>query len=112
MRYVCVGKKVINLRYMVTKEEYEGEPDDPPPGVVRVTMEPGKVFNFSGARAEEFLRGLGVFLGASSPPCGILPPSSMQTTDDPKESISAPREGEAQARDDLGQDPPPNQHRA
>lgn len=112
-RMISVGKKVFNLRYMVTKEEYEGEPDDPPPGVIRVTMEPGKTFHLSGSRADEFLKGLGQYLGSTSTPGGIIASTGMQTTgDDPPGSTAPGGEGEPQPPDDRGQDPPADQHRA
>jgi hypothetical protein len=111
MRLICVGKKVLNLRHMIIKEEWEGEPDDPPPGVVRVTMEPGRVLHFSGDRAQEFLRGLGTFIKASSPPENrpVPPRETRSTTDDPPPSD---RPGEAEPPDEVGGDAAPDQDRA
>jgi hypothetical protein len=58
MKLIRVGKRVINLEYLILAEEWDGTPETGQlvPGAVRVTLESGRVLTLSNGDAETFLR--------------------------------------------------------
>jgi hypothetical protein len=60
LKPIRVGRKVINLEYMILSEEWDGTPETEQlmPGGVRVTLETGRSLVFNAQQAEEFLRRL------------------------------------------------------
>lgn len=56
MKLIRVGRRRINLEYLIMDEEYgtDPEPVGIPPGCIRVTLEQGKEFVLSGGDAESY----------------------------------------------------------
>jgi hypothetical protein len=91
MKFIRVGKKQINPRYLILSEEYEGFPDDPPPGTVRATIESGRILHFTGDRADQFLRGLEEAILGDRPPPGIATPRTTASVEPAAVPLPTPR---------------------
>ena len=71
MHLVRVGKRVVNLEYLILSEEWDGGPETVQlaPGRVRVTLESGRVLVLDETDSAEWLRSL----ESELTPCPDLP---------------------------------------
>ena len=66
MYLIRVGRRTLNLCYLVMSEE-GAQGETVPPGVVRITMESGKEFDLKGTDADAYLRAESEAITRSSP---------------------------------------------
>ncbi len=64
MKLIRVGRRWINLEYLIMGEEHDGSPETAsiPPGGVRLTLESGKEFNLDNGDADKCRRHMAVFV--------------------------------------------------
>src|SRR4051794_15737536 len=82
MQLIRVGRRTINLEYLIMDEEGDGT-TGVPAGVTRVTLESGKEFDLTGADASLYRRHVDLFL---QPDPAARPPNSgaVGTSIDPQ----------------------------
>jgi hypothetical protein len=86
MNLIRLGKRFINLDYMILAEEWDGQAEAPGfgPGAVRLTLESGRVLDLGPVEAEALLRRLGELVaeGPGAPgtaAVSVSPPLDPQT---------------------------------
>lgn len=63
MKLIKIGRRWINLEYLIMGEEHDGTPETAhiPPGGVRITLESGKEFDLTNGDADKCKRFVGEF---------------------------------------------------
>lgn len=92
MHLIQVGRRRLNLEYLVMDEEYDGtdETRNIPAGGIRVSMECGEQFNLASAEADVYRRQVLLVLATDPGPPLAAPPSHTLDVD-PKSGAVIPR---------------------
>jgi hypothetical protein len=92
MYLIQVGRRRLNLEYVIMDEEGDG--DDIPAGVVRVTMLRGRQFELSGSEADLYRRHIGGLLAPEPGAVSGGRSGAVAQVIDPRSGVRLPDPGQ------------------